>query len=116
MGKVNNIAFDILLILCIAFDRQAGYNIAILGEGAFNARAPRKGEMTMPASKAQQRAVTKYVKNRYDRFGLTMPKGRLDEIKASAAAQGESVNGFINRAIDHEMERDNAVEKQPEEP
>ena len=26
MGKVNNIAFDILLILCIAFDRQAGYN------------------------------------------------------------------------------------------
>ena len=50
----------------------------------------------MPASKAQQRAVTKYVKNRYDRFGLTMPKGRLDEIKAAAAARGESVNGFIN--------------------
>jgi hypothetical protein len=62
--------------------------------------------MTMPASKAQQRAVTKYVKNRYDRFGLTMPKGRLDEIKASAAAQGESVNGFINRAIDSQMGRD----------
>ncbi|WP_300606770.1 hypothetical protein [uncultured Oscillibacter sp.] len=60
----------------------------------------------MPASKAQQRAVTKYVKNRYDRFGLTMPKGRLDEIKASAAAQGESVNGFINRAIDSQMGRD----------
>lgn len=60
----------------------------------------------MPASKAQQRAVTKYVKNRYDRFGLTMPKGCLDEIKTAAAAQGESVNGFINRAIDHEMERD----------
>ena len=60
----------------------------------------------MPASKAQQRAVTKYVKNRYDRFGLTMPKGRLDEIKAAAAAQGESVNGFINRAIDSQMEQD----------
>ena len=60
----------------------------------------------MPASKAQQRAVTKYVKNRYDRFGLTMPKGRLDEIKAAAAAQGESVNGFINRAIDSQMGRD----------
>lgn len=60
----------------------------------------------MPASKAQQRAVTKYVKNRYDRFGLTMPKGRLDGIKAAAAAQGESVNAFINRAIDHEMGRD----------
>ena len=60
----------------------------------------------MPASKAQQRAVTKYVKNRYDRFGLTMPKGRLDEIKAAAAARGESVNGFINRAIDSQMGRD----------
>ena len=60
----------------------------------------------MPASKAQQRAVTKYVKNRYDRFGLTMPKGRLDEIKTAAADQGESVNGFINRAIDSQMIRD----------
>lgn len=60
----------------------------------------------MPASKAQQRAVTKYVKNRYDRFGLTMPKGRLDGIKAAAAAQGESVNGFINRAIDSQIARD----------
>ena len=60
----------------------------------------------MPASKAQQRAVTKYVKTRYDRFGLTMPKGRLDEIKAAAAARGESVNGFINRAIDSQMGRD----------
>ena len=60
----------------------------------------------MPASKAQQKAVTKYVKAKYDRFGLTMPKGQLDTIKAHAAAQGESVNGFINRAIDHEMERD----------
>ena len=37
-------------------------------------------------------------------------------IQAHAEARGESVNGFINRAIDHEMERDNAVEKQPEEP
>ena len=60
----------------------------------------------MPASKAQQKAVTKYVKAKYDRFGLTMPKGQLDTIKAHAAAQGESVNGFINRAIDHEIERD----------
>ena len=51
-----------------------------------------------------------------DRVNLTMPKGRKDIIKAHAEAQGESVNGFINRAIDHEMERDNAVEKQPEEP
>ena len=60
----------------------------------------------MPASKAQQRAVTKYVKNRYDRFGLTMPKGRLDEIKTAAAAVGESVNAYINGAIDARMGAD----------
>ena len=68
----------------------------------------------MPASKANQRAVNKYVKNNYDRVNVTMPKGKKETIQAHAAAQGESVNGFINRAIDHEMERDSP--KQPPEP
>ena len=63
----------------------------------------------MAVSKAQQKAVTKYVKNKYDRFGLTMPKGKLDTIKAHAEARGESVNGFINRAIEETMQRDNAA-------
>lgn len=60
----------------------------------------------MAVSKAQQKAVTRYVKAKYDRFGLTMPKGHLDEIKAHAETQGESVNGFINRAIDHQISQD----------
>lgn len=52
------------------------------------------------------------VKNRYnaktyDRINLTVPKGKKDEIKAHAEAQGESTNAFINRAIDETMERDN---------
>ena len=60
----------------------------------------------MAVSKAQQKAVHKYVKANYDRMELTVPKGRKDTIKAHAAAQGESVNGFINRAITETMERD----------
>ena len=68
----------------------------------------------MPASKANQRAVNKYVKNNYDRVNVTMPKGKKETIQAHAVAQGESVNGFINRAIDHEMERDG--QKRPPEP
>ena len=60
-------------------------------------------------SKAQQKAVHKYVKANYDRLDLTMPKGQKDTIKAHAAAQGESVNAFINRAIMEAMERDKAA-------
>lgn len=44
-----------------------------------------------------------------DRINLTVPKGKKDTIKAHAEAQGESVNGFINRAIDETMERDSAA-------
>lgn len=61
----------------------------------------------MPISKAQQRAVNKYVKNNYDRVNVTFPKGRKDELKAHATGRGESLNAFINRAIDETLERDN---------
>ena len=60
----------------------------------------------MPASKAQQRAVSKYMKENYDVFQIRMPKGRKAVIQAHALAQGESVNGFVNRAIDETMDRD----------
>lgn len=62
----------------------------------------------MAVSKAQQASVNKYVKANYDRINVTMPKGRREVLKAHAEAQGESVNGFINRAIDETMARDNA--------
>lgn len=60
----------------------------------------------MPASKAQQRAVSKYMRENYDVYQIRMPKGRKAEIKAHAEARGESVNGFITRAIDETIERD----------
>lgn len=60
----------------------------------------------MPVSKAQQASVNKYVKASYDRINVTVPKGSRDIIKAHAEAHGESVNGFINRAIEEAMERD----------
>ena len=34
------------------------------------------------------------------------PKGQKDTVKAHAQAQGESLNAFINRAINEAMERD----------
>lgn len=59
-------------------------------------------------SKAQQKAVQKYVKNNYDRVVVTFPKGRRDEIKNAAAIAGESLNSYIKKAVDQRMERDNA--------
>lgn len=38
-----------------------------------------------------------------DRLSLAMPKGAKEAVKAFAAAHGESVNGFINRAIGEAM-------------
>lgn len=60
----------------------------------------------MAVSKAQQKAVNKYVRENYDKLLLTMPKGQKEVIKAHAEAHSESVNGFINRAISETMERD----------
>ena len=54
-------------------------------------------------SKAQQKAVQKYVKNNYDRVVLTLPKGKRDLIKEHAKNKKESMNAFINRAIDETM-------------
>ena len=53
----------------------------------------------MPISKAQQKAVSKYMKEHYDEIKLRIEKGRKEEIKAHAKVYGESVNSFIGRAI-----------------
>ncbi len=60
----------------------------------------------MPTSKAQQKAVTKYIKENYDVYQIRMPKGEKEIIAQFATARGESLNGFINRAIKEAMERD----------
>ena len=60
----------------------------------------------MPASEARVRANAKYNLKAYDRVELKVSKGRNAELQARAAAQGESLNGFVNRAIDEAIERD----------
>lgn len=60
--------------------------------------------------KASTKAQNKYISKAYDRVNLTMPKGKKDTVQTHAARRGESVNAFINRAIDEAIERDNAEE------
>lgn len=57
-------------------------------------------------SKAQQRAVNKYVKNNYDRINVTFIKGQKELIQAAATAAGETVNGYIKKAVEQRMKRE----------
>ena len=56
-------------------------------------------------TEAQARAHKKYIA-RFVEVKIRMDAERRDIIRAHAEAHGESVNGFINRAIDEAMERD----------
>ena len=60
----------------------------------------------MPYTEAQKRATAKYNAKAYDRIEVKVPKGKKVSIQAYAEANGESVNGFINRAIEETMARD----------
>ena len=53
-------------------------------------------------------SIKRYEDKAYDKVLVRMPKGQKDLIQAHAEAQGESTNGFINRAISETMERDSA--------
>lgn len=59
-------------------------------------------------SKAQQKAVAKYMKNNYDEIKIRVEKGKRDIIKVAAETAGESLNSYIKKAVDQRMERDNA--------
>lgn len=62
----------------------------------------------MAVSEAQKKASVKYLE-KLDEIRIRMPKGKKELIKSHADAQGESVNGFINRAVSETIERDNGV-------
>lgn len=56
-------------------------------------------------TEAQKKAQRKYMEN-IATIQIRTTADRRDTIKAHAEARGESVNGFINRAISETMERD----------
>ena len=60
----------------------------------------------MPASKAQQKAVAKYMKNNYDTTLIRMKKGAKSLIETAAKANNESINGYVKRAVKAQYEAD----------
>ena len=60
----------------------------------------------MAYSEAAYRAAKKYRGEHIKRIPLDVQISYFEEIKAHAAARGESVNGFIKRARSETMRRD----------
>ena len=84
-----------------------------MGIGAFTgSRSPtdrisrKRGDNMAGRSEYQN----KWISEKLDRINLTVTKGKKDIIKAHAAGKGESVNSFINRAIDETIARDDQSE------
>lgn len=56
-------------------------------------------------TESQKNATYKYLQG-LDRIEVKLPKGSRERIKAHAEKMGESVTGFISRAINETMEND----------
>lgn len=67
-----------------------------------------QGVDTVAASEAQKRATEKWQKEKVEDIRLRVPKGKKLSIQDHATKTGESINSFINRAIDETIARDNA--------
>ena len=59
------------------------------------------------SGKTSNESKAKYNAKVYDRINLVVKKGERDKLKSHAEKQGESLNGFINRAIQEAIQRDN---------
>lgn len=60
----------------------------------------------MAISKAQQKATSTYVRNNYDRLEVKVSKGKKQIIQEVANTAGESLNGYIKKAIKKQVEYD----------
>lgn len=60
----------------------------------------------MSEKKAKTKYDIEYAKTKLKRIPLDVQKEKYEEIKAAATAAGESVNGYIKKAVDQRIERE----------
>lgn len=60
----------------------------------------------MPRTPASNKSQYKYNAAHIKRVPLDLQKERYEEVKDHATSRGETVNGFIKRAIDETIVRD----------
>lgn len=61
----------------------------------------------MTTKESQRKASKKYITEKLDEIKLRVLKGEREILKKHAEKMGESVNGFIYRAVKETMARDN---------
>lgn len=59
----------------------------------------------MAPSEAQKKATAKYKVKNLKRIPLDVQKEKYEEIKAASKKAGETINGYIKKAIDERMQR-----------
>ena len=64
----------------------------------------------MAKTKTSSQVKDRYNAKAYDEIKVRVMKGRKEIIQAHAEVHGESVNSFINRAIENQMKMDNVCE------
>ena len=60
----------------------------------------------MALSKSQRVANDKYIQKNYDRLPLSYPKDFCSSVRAAASETGESLAGYVKKAIEYRMQRD----------
>lgn len=63
----------------------------------------KEGEFSMPTKENKSKYDIQYAKTNLKRIPLDVRKEKYEEIKAAAEKTGETVNGYIKKAIDQRM-------------
>lgn len=65
-----------------------------------------KEGVKMALSDKRKESMYNYAKKNLKRIPLDVPREKYDVIKAAATAAGESVNGYIKKAVEERMKRE----------
>lgn len=65
----------------------------------------------MAKTKTSSSVKNRYNAKAYDQLPIRVPKGQKQVIQEAAAALGESLNGYVIKAVDERLERDTSTPK-----
>lgn len=57
----------------------------------------------MALTEARRKANDKYIKEKYERLPVSYPKEFCEAVRAAAAVHGETLAGYIRKAIEERM-------------